>query len=91
MLIGKKQRTNEDAKCLKCGNKLNRASGLGHDEQPEPGNISICVRCGNIAAFDDNLQVRPLTDEELKITNAQDEIMRMQSLIRGFNEEFGRV
>ena len=91
MLIGESQRTNEDAKCLECGHILSGASAVGCDAVPEPGNISICCMCGNIAMFDDELKVRPLTEAEWRIINAQDEIMHMQSLIRGFNEEFGRV
>ena len=90
MQLGEPQRTTA-CKCLKCGYQLDGVAGAGHDNAPEPGDISICFKCGNIAAFDGELRVRELTAEEWKIINAQDEIMHMQSLIRGFNEEFGRI
>jgi len=46
MLIGKKQRTNEDAKCLECGHILSRASAVGCDAVPEPFQFVVCAAPG---------------------------------------------
>ena len=32
---------------------------------PEPGDITICIHCGHLMAFADDMTVRPLTDNEM--------------------------
>ncbi len=52
--------------CLLCGYKFECASTLGDDEseRPEPGSLSVCMKCGAVAKFAADLSVVPLTDEE---------------------------
>jgi hypothetical protein len=53
--------------CLDCGEQLDAATHIGGDQhKPDPGDVSICVRCGHIMAFADDLTLRRLTDEEMK-------------------------
>lgn len=45
--------------CLKCGKPLSAATSFEKAE-PRPGDISICVECGNVAAYAEGLSLRPL-------------------------------
>jgi len=50
--------------CADCGHEMDAASGFGK-AKPKPGDISICMYCGHIAAFADDMTVRPLTVPEM--------------------------
>jgi hypothetical protein len=55
--------------CTACGVVLDCASIVhqGNSTQPampKPGNITICIKCGHIMGFRDDLTLRDLTDEE---------------------------
>lgn len=51
--------------CVNCGEAINAASGIGNDDTPEPGNITICSECGHLMAFADDLSLRELNDKEM--------------------------
>jgi hypothetical protein len=51
--------------CLDCGKELNGATAVDHRGAPASGSISICVYCGHLMAFGDDLRLRPLTDAEM--------------------------
>lgn len=42
-------------------------SADGKDEKPVQGNISVCIYCGAIAKFDENLCLEPLDEGELQV------------------------
>ncbi len=55
--------------CKVCGYSADRAteakSGLPHC--PTPGDVTICLKCGEIYVFDENLMIRePTVDDALK-------------------------
>ena len=54
--------------CLGCGEKIDGAtkvSGVGEDDSsPDPGSITVCLMCGHIQAYDDDLRLRELTPVE---------------------------
>lgn len=54
-----------ESACLDCGKQLNGATAVDNRQRPKPGNISLCLYCGHIMAFDDALRLRNLTDEEM--------------------------
>lgn len=60
------------SKCPYCGKVLDHASPIEDKEiVPEPekgGNISytVCSNCANICAFDKDMLLRKVTDEEMK-------------------------
>jgi hypothetical protein len=43
----------------------------GTPDEPQPGSISVCIQCGNIAIFDDAMQLRPPTADELAEVRAR--------------------
>lgn len=52
-------------KCLDCGENLDLAtSTTAEHATPSPGDVSVCVYCGNIAAFED-YGLRHLTSSEM--------------------------
>ncbi|UPK03157.1 hypothetical protein [Bradyrhizobium sp. 170] len=51
--------------CLGCGRQVNGASGVDFRGLPRPGNITVCLYCGHIMAFTEDLRLRELTDEEM--------------------------
>lgn len=53
-----------ETRCTACGYSVDLATGVTTEGMPEPGAWSICLRCGHLMAFDDDLQLRNLTDAE---------------------------
>jgi hypothetical protein len=51
--------------CLACGKIMDAATTLTGDHGPRSGDISLCLYCGHLAAFDAELRLRPLTDAEI--------------------------
>lgn len=54
--------------CPVCTHPFNRATNAenGVQEEPSPGDLSICVECETVLAFTDQLTLRKATDEEIK-------------------------
>jgi hypothetical protein len=52
------------SRCLACEAELNAATGCG-DDRPRPNDLTICLTCGHLMAFDRRLRLRPLTDKEM--------------------------
>jgi len=51
--------------CVECGLLFNASSPThGPRNLPKPGNVSLCLNCGHLALFDDNLMLREPTTEE---------------------------
>lgn len=63
MFLGKDHRVKKNI-CLICNHQLDGATQVNGDEEPKLGDVSICIECGNIALFDDNLGLRQPTIEE---------------------------
>lgn len=61
--------------CVECGLLFNAASPTrGPRNLPKPGNVSLCLNCGHLTLFDDNLMLREPTAEE----NAEPEIIELR-------------
>ena len=55
--------------CLACGKVLDAANVVstdGQDYAPSSGDITICLGCGHVMAFDDDLKLREMTDAEAR-------------------------
>jgi hypothetical protein len=48
---------------------------------PVEGDITICIKCQHIMAFDKKLRVRPLTDQEVIDIAGDRDILRYQKAI----------
>lgn len=71
MEVGKARRL-PVSKCLSCGIANDAATPVGGDYEPEPGSITVCLLCGHVMAYAEDLQLRELTREE-QIEMAGDE------------------
>lgn len=56
--------TNKGQKCRKCGHGLNEASSLAGDYKPSAGDYSMCLACGNLSVFNDDLTLRESNPDE---------------------------
>ena len=71
--------------CLECGKRLYGAAAVvasvdkrTRKVMPKPGDINICWFCGHIMAFDENLQMRPLTEREAILVAGDRRILAIQ-------------
>lgn len=55
----------DDLVCPSCGSKLNGATDPVGDATPSSGDITVCLYCGHILVFTDDLRLRNPTDEEI--------------------------
>jgi hypothetical protein len=53
------------SRCLNCDKLLDATTGVDHRQAPRPGNYTICISCGHLMAFADDLSLRNLTDAEM--------------------------
>lgn len=73
--------------CPYCGARLDRSTGIAlnnpEDNNPSPGDVSVCTECGEVAVFgDDMAMVKP--DEETLAELMQDEtVLKTQLMIKG--------
>lgn len=74
-------RTREVSDCLNCGVEIDAATSVGHKHLPKEGAIAICIVCSHIMAYDKNLHLRELTDDEmLKIAGSPEIIFLINGL-----------
>jgi hypothetical protein len=64
--------------CLSCGKLFNMASDIDSDNEPSPDDITICLGCGHLMAFTDDMTVRELTSEEMHEVAGDPYILAMQ-------------
>jgi hypothetical protein len=50
--------------CLECGKSLDAATGADHDHKVTPGSLSLCVYCGALMIFGNDMRLRQITDAE---------------------------
>jgi hypothetical protein len=54
------------SRCVVCDHEMDMATCLQNEGAiPRPNDISICIRCGNLAIYDNDLHLRELTEDEL--------------------------
>lgn len=82
-----KSHRTKDCLCLSCGKALNSAITIDGESAPIPGDIAICLDCGHIMVFDENLAARELTDEEVIETAGSPDLILMQKLRKMFEED----
>lgn len=68
--------------CVSCGHPNDSSTPLRKDHTPSSGDISICLYCGHIAAFAEDLTLRALTSAEICEVAGSPEILFAQK-VRG--------
>jgi hypothetical protein len=71
------------SKCSCCGKPLDAAAGVEDNDKagPTPGAFSLCIYCGHLAAYADDLSLRELTDEETHEVAGDRQLLAIQRLI----------
>ena len=52
------------AKCPVCSYQTDRAGATEDDGAPRPGDLTVCLNCGELMEFDERLEFRQLGEEE---------------------------
>jgi len=47
-----------ESECPSCGYRVDAASGISTDEAPKPGDVTLCMKCGQVMQFTATLGVR---------------------------------
>lgn len=69
----------KESRCLSCGKKLDGCTSVACDAMPSPGDVTICITCGHIMAFGDDLTLRELTDAEMYEIAGDERILAVQA------------
>lgn len=54
----------DDDICPNCKSVLNTCTGVNSDQNPSPGDITICFYCGSVLKFNDDMTLLELTTED---------------------------
>lgn len=74
--------------CPHCHTAMDQASGVVDKSaknaplKPKPNDFTICIQCGYVAAFAENLSLRPLTKAEQAKVDADPRITRSVQALR---------
>jgi hypothetical protein len=60
----------DSIRCLSCGEHIDMTTGVNCDNGPVSGDLSVCIYCGHVATFNNDLCLRELTAEEKKDADA---------------------
>lgn len=69
------------SRCPKCHHRMDGAYNPCGAEAPAPGDITVCINCGGILAFDDALHLRLANDAELKEVSGREDFKRILGAI----------
>lgn len=67
--------------CLNCGKKLNACSSATAESMPNPGDITICLYCGHIMSFSDDMSLCELNDDQIKEIAGNPDIIKHQKIV----------
>lgn len=70
--------------CWVCGYQFDAATSLYGECRPRPGDLTLCLKCGELYVFTDRMGIRIPTLAEMSILDNQihREIERVQRVIR---------
>lgn len=50
--------------CPRCGHVMDCATPMFGDARPQAGDVTVCIRCAQLCAYEPSMTLRALTDEE---------------------------
>ena len=70
--------------CVECGYRPDYADSAYGSALPEPGDVSLCMKCAHVTIFTEDMSVRePTTTELREITNAP-HVQKVIAAIKAF-------
>lgn len=67
--------------CPHCGYCVGAAGHLG-SAVAQPGHFTVCIHCVQLSVFTDDMDLRPLTDDELKEAATNTEAQMVVAFLR---------
>jgi hypothetical protein len=80
----------QETRCLEFGYEIDRGLGAG-GRAPEPGDISICMRCRSINIFADDGGLRLPTGKEMHDIAGDPDLLRHMEALRRAKESYERT
>lgn len=75
--------------CLNCNEELGGSTESRlRNIIPRPGSLSVCLYCGHLAIYADDMNLRELTGNEIVEVAGNEEVLRAQNITRQFRERF---
>ena len=71
-----------EQKCETCGQLLDAVTHVNGPAKPSPGDLSICVYCGTLTVFNNELRRRALTGKEMIAAAGDVRVLAIQTKIR---------
>ena len=75
-----------EATCLNCGKAMDAAEATGGGRAPEPNDLSLCIYCGHLQAYGDDMKFRQLTGAEIVEIAGAPELLMAQRFAAGFRK-----
>jgi hypothetical protein len=72
--------------CPNCGKELDAATGIDPNARPKPGDFSVCLGCGHLMAFGNDLRLRPLTAVEVIEVAGNPQLLAAQDFAGAFRK-----
>jgi hypothetical protein len=72
--------------CLACGKTFDAATDAESNKTPSPGDTTICLGCGHVMTFTDDLTVRELTSEEIHEVAGDPRVLALQRLRQAYTD-----
>lgn len=76
---------NTKARCPCCKKKVDGYQSVDHEEQPKPGDVTICVYCRSVLRFNDGMGLEIATAEDMQACGLL-EISRGQQKAKAYKE-----
>jgi len=71
--------------CTNCDKELDGASS-GENPGPDPDDITVCIYCDHVMAFDHQLKLRDLTEDEIAMVAGDPRIIEYQKMAAEFRK-----
>lgn len=75
------------ANCPNCGKKVDAAMSVNGKRKPRWGDVSICIECHHISVYDNGLQLRNPTDDEMLSIAGNPDVIKAMKALEAFDHE----
>jgi hypothetical protein len=80
----KTHRLSDELRCLRCNHILNGAGSIESEQQPQKGDLAVCVMCNCLMIYTAKLKLRNLTDAEVTELGRATELQRVLDALDAF-------
>lgn len=86
-------RRHKDQTCPICSTLLNAASGFNNNASPSPGDVSVCIMCGAVLKFDEEMNLQQVPESELQALDQDDRrtLFEARQAVRDLRSKIGGI